>query len=129
MKVITVSRTPVRRIPDQAVMRFRDELVERRPHMLRRIRWVVVLGALLCVQEGVRAGVLVDFDTLPGGGPIASGTPATNPYASWGVTFTGFEDGVEIAPEIRSHVFLSTPASPPNYLTNFFNFPSTNNNN
>lgn len=92
---------------------------------MRRLRWMAVVGTVLGLHQSVDASVLVNFDTLPGGGAIASGTPATNQYAVLGVTFTGFEDGVEIAPEIRSQQFISVPASPPNYLTNFFNFPST----
>lgn len=67
------------------------------------------------------SATLINFDDL------ASGTPLTNQYSSQGVTFTGFEDAVQIAPEVRSQQFLSTPASSPNYLTNFFQFPSTSN--
>jgi len=85
--------------------------------MKSKILGMVVVG-LLVGPMGAQAE-LIDFDSL------ANGTSLTNQYAAQGVLFTGFEDGVEIAPEVRSQQFISVPASAPNYLTNFFRFPST----
>lgn len=85
-----------------------------------------VAFTMVCAITTASAATLINFDTLPGGGAIASGTPLTNQYASLGVTFGGFEDGNSFAPEIRSQQFISVPASSPNYLTNFRNFPSNN---
>jgi hypothetical protein len=85
--------------------------------MKSKILGLVVVG-LLVGPMGAQAE-LIDFDSL------ANGTSLTNQYAAQGVLFTGFENGVEIAPEVRSQQFISVPASAPNYLTNFFRFPST----
>ncbi|MET0025100.1 MAG: PEP-CTERM sorting domain-containing protein [Sedimenticola sp.] len=63
--------------------------------------------------------VVIDFDDL------ADGTSLTTQYSSLGAVFTGFEDSREIAPEVRNQEYISVPQSSPNYLTNFFNYPST----
>jgi hypothetical protein len=95
--------------------------------MVRRFCVAVALVALLPLAAGqAQAGIIsIDFDTFPGGAPVPSGTPLTTQYSALGVVFTGFENGVEIAPEVRAQQFISVPASQPNYLTNFSNFPST----
>jgi hypothetical protein len=40
--------------------------------------------------------VLIDFDTLPGGGTLASNTVLTDQYAASGVSFSAFEEGSEV---------------------------------
>lgn len=80
----------------------------------------ITLAAALTVSALPAAqATLIGFDDL------ASPTVLTNQYAALGVVFTGFENGVENAPEVREQEFVSVPASSPNYLTNFVNFPST----
>lgn len=80
---------------------------------------VGLLAVGLLVGPIAARAELIDFDDL------ANGTSLTNQYAAQGVLFTGFENSVEIAPEVRSQQFISVPSSAPNYLTNFFGFPST----
>ena len=90
-----------------------------------RMKSGIRLLAAVAIVTGTVHATTINFDVLPGGGAIASGTVLTTQYLSLGVTFTGFEDGVEFAPEIRSQQFISVPNSLPNYLTNFHHFPST----
>lgn len=54
-----------------------------------------VLATLLTIATPTWAApVVIDFDTLPGGGSIADGTVITDQYDSLGVTFSAFENGV-----------------------------------
>jgi hypothetical protein len=46
-----------------------------------------------CLFFGSANATLIDFDTLPGGGVLSSGTSLTNQYASEGVLFSAFENG------------------------------------
>ena len=85
---------------------------------VRTIQISMACAVLAAMTAPVQAA-LIDFDGF------SSGTSLTNQYASQGILFSGFENGAPIAPEIRSQQFVSSPASSPNYLTNFFNFPST----
>lgn len=92
---------------------------------MKTLRSILFSGIVLFLLVGNTWAVTINFDTLPDNTQISSGTALTDQYQSLGVLFTGFENGVEIAPEIRDQQFISAPVSAPNYLTNFFNFPST----
>lgn len=87
--------------------------------MKHALKSVTLAAALTLSALPAAQAAFIGFDDL------ASGTSLTNQYASLGVVFSGFENGTEIAPEVRAQEFISVPASSPNYLTNFFNFPST----
>ena len=67
--------------------------------------------------------VLIDFDTLPGGGTIADGTEITAQYGSLGVTFSALEEGSIVGgPYARS--FLAAAIPGPDHSGNaLFNCP------
>ena len=56
------------------------------------LAFTLLIGVLVCGQIQA-ALILIDFDNLPGGGTIASGTNLTNQYSSLGVNFSALEDG------------------------------------
>lgn len=61
-----------------------------------RIHGLSMLTVLVMVLGAAAAHatpVTIDFDTLPGGDTVASGTQIGNQYASLGVTFSLFENG------------------------------------
>ena len=80
---------------------------------------IVILAAVLTFLLGFSAAasaVTVDFDTLPDGGALADDSILTDQYAAWGVTFTGFENGVEVPTYVDTY-WGSSPAGG-NYWTN-----------
>lgn len=61
---------------------------------------ISALAAAVAVMTtaGTASAVLVDFDTLPGGGAVANNADLSNEYAAFGVTFELFENGVSVGP-------------------------------
>jgi len=69
----------------------------------------LALVAVLLSPMAANADIItIDFDTLPGGGTIASGTEITNQYAPFGATFSLIEDGSEVSGAFASQIGAST---------------------
>jgi hypothetical protein len=84
--------------------------------MGRKIQLLALVAALATGMGEAQAGsITVDFDNLPGGGTLTSGTNLTNQYSSVGVTFSALENGSAV-----DNVVTSQWAQPGNgnYLTN-----------
>jgi len=71
--------------------------------MIRSTLAVTVL--LVCALSANAAPVLINFDTLPGGGPLANNSVLTTQYSTWGVTFAGFENSLTVSQPIASSVY------------------------
>jgi MYXO-CTERM domain-containing protein len=83
--------------------------------MEKMIAFASVVTASLLLSVDCQAGVvLIDFDNLPGGGTIPSGTNMGEQYASLGVHFSAWEDGapaIADAAEIFAALFPNPPAN------------------
>ena len=53
----------------------------------------MLVGVTIVLGAAKANATLINFDTLPGGGPVANNTFIGNQYASLGVTFSLFENG------------------------------------
>nr|WP_202819709.1 PEP-CTERM sorting domain-containing protein [Thaumasiovibrio occultus] len=80
---------------------------------------LLLASTLLCA--GAANAVVIDFDNLPMGGAIASGTVITNQYAPWGVTFSVLEDDVVQAGGPLATTEFAPAGQQGNRLGNFFN--------
>lgn len=74
-----------------------------------------ILGLLaFWLFTGTANAVLIDFDTLPGGGAIANGTVITNQYSALGVNFSLLENGSFISGAYADQRWASNTENPPN---------------
>lgn len=67
--------------------------------MKRATPGFVALAVLIGMASPAQA-VLIDFDNLPGGGSLATLSVLKEQYASLGVHFSAFEDGVEVDSQV-----------------------------
>lgn len=69
----------------------------------------IVRGTLVMLAAGffssTASAATIDFDTLPGGGVVASGMVISDQYASVGVTFSLFEDNAYEGGAVATTVF------------------------
>ncbi|MCH2057584.1 MAG: PEP-CTERM sorting domain-containing protein [Thalassotalea sp.] len=73
----------------------------------------LVASFALAISGFASAG-LITFDEL------SNGTALSDQYILEGVLFSGIENGIVYAPEVRSQYSTVVPNSPFNYLTNFY---------
>ena len=59
---------------------------------MKRIACLFVAALLSCSANAV----VIDFDTLPDGSALASGTALSTQYATLGVTFSAYENGLAV---------------------------------
>ncbi|WP_246840604.1 PEP-CTERM sorting domain-containing protein [Lacimicrobium sp. SS2-24] len=77
---------------------------------------------LVCLFAGPVNATLIDFDSLPGGGAVVSGTAITNQYSSLGVTFSVLEDGITQTGGPLATTEFAPLGQQGNRLGNFYNF-------
>ena len=92
--------------------------------MHMRILKPAALATALIFSVGTANAVIVDFDTLPGGGVISSGTEITNQYSSLGVTFGAFENNAITPGPFALYDHAALVENPPSNSGNaLFNCP------
>lgn len=75
-----------------------------------KIRFTVIAAAAFCFATllgQATAGVIIDFDTVPGGAALPNNSVLSNQYASLGITFSGFENGGAVSQPIATTQFSS----------------------
>jgi hypothetical protein len=89
--------------------------------MIRVLPSVLAAACLMLAYAPAHGAIiLIDFDTLPGGGPLADGSVLTTQYASVGATFSAIENGSPTA-SWASQDFASDAPNPPNNSGNAWN--------
>jgi hypothetical protein len=78
-------------------------------------RSLTVLSAILFLFAAANSegAVLVDFDTVPGGGALPNNSVLSNQYASVGVVFSGIEDGFAVVQPTATTEFSGEFGGPP----------------
>lgn len=64
------------------------------------IRRLLLVAVTLGFSSSSQAALVeIDFDTLPGGGTLVSGSVLTNQYAEWGITFSAIDNNSPVTGE------------------------------